>query len=246
MTAPLELAGVRKVYGHAPTEVVAVDEVTFTVPQGRVVVVLGPSGSGKTTLLSIAGCLLRPTAGTVRVVGKDVTSMSERALPAVRLRHIGFVFQTFNLLDPLTALENVLMPMNLAGRSDAAARARAHELLAELGLEHRLRSTPGELSAGERQRVAIARALANEPALVLADEPTANLDSGTGQRVMQLLSRLVRDGAAQALVVVTHDTRVLEFADETYWMEDGRLRQDAAPGSPDGSSRASERERGGT
>lgn len=236
MTAPLELTAVRKVYGHPPSEVIAVDDVTLTVPQGQVAVVLGPSGSGKTTLLSIAGCLLKPTTGSVRIVGDDVTAMSERDLPAVRLRHIGFVFQTFNLLDPLTALENVLMPMNLAGRAKGTARARARELLAELGLEHRLGSRPAELSAGERQRVAIARALANEPALVLADEPTANLDSASGQRVMRLLSGLVRGGAAQALVVVTHDTRVLEFADATYWMEDGRLRADAAHASPDGAA----------
>jgi len=226
VSAPLELTGVRKVYGHPPSEVVAVDDVSLVVREGRVVVVLGPSGSGKTTLLSIAGCLLTPTEGAVRIVGNEVTSMSERELPAVRLRHIGFVFQTFNLLDPLTALENVLMPMNLAGRGDASARARARELLVELGLEHRVGSRPAELSAGERQRVAIARALANEPALVLADEPTANLDSASGQRVMRLLSGLVRAGAAKALVVVTHDQRVLEFADETYWMEDGRLRRD--------------------
>ncbi|HRC63528.1 MAG TPA: ABC transporter ATP-binding protein [Dehalococcoidia bacterium] len=230
MSAPLELTGVRKVYGHPPSEVVAVDDVTLAVPEGRVVVVLGPSGSGKTTLLSIAGCLLSPTEGSVRIVGNEVTSMSERQLPAVRLRHIGFVFQTFNLLDPLTALENVLMPMNLAGRGDARARSRARELLVELGLEHRVGSRPAELSAGERQRVAIARALANEPALVLADEPTANLDSASGQRVMRLLSGLVRAGAAKALVVVTHDQRVLEFADETYWMEDGRLRRDGSLG----------------
>lgn len=226
MSAPLELTGVRKVYGRPPSEVVAVDDVSLVVPEGRVVVVLGPSGSGKTTLLSIAGCLLTPTAGSVRIVGNEVTSMSERELPAIRLRHIGFVFQTFNLLDPLTALENVLMPMNLAGHGDASARSRARELLVELGLEHRIGSRPSELSAGERQRVAIARALANEPALVLADEPTANLDSASGQRVMRLLSGLVRAGAAKALVVVTHDQRVLEFADETYWMEDGRLRRD--------------------
>ena len=230
MSAPLELTGVRKVYGHPPSEVVAVDDVTLAVPEGRVVVVLGPSGSGKTTLLSIAGCLLSPTEGSVRIVGNEVTSMSERQLPAVRLRHIGFVFQTFNLLDPLTALENVLMPMNLAGRGDARARSRARDLLVELGLEHRVGSRPAELSAGERQRVAIARALANEPALVLADEPTANLDSASGQRVMRLLSGLVRAGAAKALVVVTHDQRVLEFADETYWMEDGRLRRDGSLG----------------
>ncbi|MFN8584748.1 MAG: ABC transporter ATP-binding protein [Dehalococcoidia bacterium] len=230
MSAPLELTGVRKVYGHPPSEVVAVDDVTLVVPEGRVVVVLGPSGSGKTTLLSIAGCLLSPTEGSVRIVGNEVTSMSERQLPAVRLRHIGFVFQTFNLLDPLTALENVLMPMNLAGRGDARARSRARELLVELGLEHRVGSRPAELSAGERQRVAIARALANEPELVLADEPTANLDSASGQRVMRLLSGLVRAGAAKALVVVTHDQRVLEFADETYWMEDGRLRRDGSRG----------------
>lgn len=225
-SAPLELAGVTKVYGHGPSEVVAVRDVNLTVDDGRIVVILGPSGSGKTTLLSIAGCLLRPTSGTVRIVGNEVTAMSERELPSIRLRHIGFVFQTFNLLDPLTALENVLMPMNLAGQGGSAARERARALLVDLGLERQIASRPSELSAGEKQRVAIARALANQPAIVLADEPTANLDSASGQRVMRLLSGLVRSGEARALVVVTHDARVLEFADETHWMEDGRLRRD--------------------
>jgi putative ABC transport system ATP-binding protein len=217
------MESVTRVYGRAPSEVVAVRDVSFQVSEGSVVVILGPSGSGKTTLLSIAGCLLRPTTGVVRIMGLDVTAMNERQLPGVRLRHIGFVFQTFNLLEPLTALQNALLPMNLAGRGDARARGRASDLLTQLGLEHRLSSKPAQLSAGEKQRVAIARALANTPDLVLADEPTANLDSRSGEKVMSLLAGLVRTGAAKALVVVTHDARVVGFADKVLWMEDGVL-----------------------
>lgn len=228
MTAhPLEMKSVTKIYGKEPSEVVAVDNVSFSAPEGSVIVILGPSGSGKTTLLSIAGCLLKPTSGSVQIMGQEVTEMTERQLPGVRLRHIGFVFQTFNLLEPLTALQNVLMPMNLAGHGNLAARERARNLLVQLGLEHRLTNLPPELSAGEKQRVAIARALANQPDVLLADEPTANLDSRSGQRVMSLLSSLVKGGEARALVVVTHDARVLEYADTVLWMEDGMLRQQA-------------------
>lgn len=224
---PLQLQSVTKVYGRPPSEVTAVRDVSLSVSEGMVVVILGPSGSGKTTLLSIAGCLLKPTSGAVRIMGRDVTGLSEGQLPEVRLRHIGFVFQTFNLLEPLTALQNVMIPMNLAGKGGAPARIRAQALMTELGLEARMSRLSQELSAGEQQRVAIARALANQPDVVLADEPTANLDSATGQRVMMLLAGLVRRGETKALVVVTHDSRILDFADEVLWMEDGTLRVDA-------------------
>jgi putative ABC transport system ATP-binding protein len=211
------------VYGRPPSEVVAVDDLNMDAHEGEILVILGPSGSGKTTLLSIAGCLLRPTRGTVRVLGNDVTALGESELPRVRLHEIGFVFQTFNLIQPLTATENVLIPMNLAGTPASEARVRASLLLEELGLGHRKHQRPNELSAGEQQRVAIARALANRPAVLLADEPTANLDSATGRRVMQLLRGTIDKGEARTLVVVTHDSRVLAFADRTFWMEDGRL-----------------------
>jgi putative ABC transport system ATP-binding protein len=225
---PLRLTGVTKRYGQPPAEVLAVDDVGVTVEEGEVLVVIGPSGSGKTTLLSIAGCLLRPTRGTVEVMGRDVTRLGERALPDVRLREIGFVFQSFQLLDPLTAEENVRIVLNLAGTRGHEARERARDLLERLALGERGARRPSELSAGEQQRVAIARALANRPGLILADEPTANLDSMTGGRVMALLSDAVRSGEGRALVVVTHDQRVLDVADRVLRMEDGRLSERAA------------------
>ena len=220
---PLELSNVTMVYGKPPSQVVAVDRITMQSQAGQVLVILGPSGSGKTTLLSIAGCLMRPTEGSVRILGREVSKLNERQLPEVRRENVGFVFQTFNLIQPLSALENVLMPFNIAGHGGGEARARARFLLDQLGLGDRVSRHPGELSAGEQQRVAIARALANKPAVLLADEPTANLDSATGKRVMTLLRRVIDDQEAQTLVVVTHDTRVLEFADRVLWMEDGRL-----------------------
>jgi putative ABC transport system ATP-binding protein len=226
-TFPLRLIDVTRVYGEAPAAVVAVNHVSLSAKDGETLVIIGPSGSGKTTLLSMAGCMLKPTSGTVEVMGIDVSKLSERRLPEVRIRHLGFVFQTFNLLAPLTAEENVLIVMNLAGRRGREARAEARRLLEELGLGQRLRQRPDDLSAGERQRVAIARALANRPDLILADEPTANLDSATGRRVMTLLSQAMRRREAKALVVVSHDSRVLEFADRVLYMEDGQLRERA-------------------
>ncbi len=220
---PLELTEVIKVYGRPPSQVLAVNGITFRMAEGEIVVVIGPSGSGKTTFLSIAGCLMKPTSGSVRVMGQEVTSLTERELPRVRLKHVGFVFQSFNLLEPLTAEENVVIAMNLAGRQGHAARSRAREILDELGLLDRASRRPNELSAGEQQRVAIARALANRPDVLLADEPTANLDSRTGQRVMAMLASAIKREEAKGLVVVTHDTRVLEFADRVLWMEDGRI-----------------------
>jgi putative ABC transport system ATP-binding protein len=226
---PLELIDITRTYGSPPSEIVAVDHVSLAVEEGEVLVIVGPSGSGKTTLLSIAGCLLRPTRGSVRVMGIDVTRLPERRLPDVRIRHLGFVFQSFNLLEPLSAEENVLIALNLAGRRGHAARERARDLLTSLGLGHRLGRRPNELSAGERQRVAIARAIANKPDLILADEPTANLDSSTGRQAMKLLVDQVRRGEARALVVVTHDDRILDLANRVLHMEDGRLRPGKVP-----------------
>ena len=225
MEPPLELRDVTMVYGKPPSEVVAVNRISMQSQRGQVLVILGPSGSGKTTLLSIAGCLLRPSSGSVRVLGREVSDFSERQLPEVRLKNIGFVFQSFNLIQPLTALENVLLPMNIAGMRGREARLRAEFLFKELRLGDRIHRRPSQLSAGEQQRVAIARALANRPAVLLADEPTANLDSATGRTVMTLLRRVIDEEDAQTLVVVTHDARVLDFADHVLWMEDGVLRE---------------------
>jgi ABC-type lipoprotein export system ATPase subunit len=223
MGAILELNHVTRVFGRKPLEVVALDGVDLAADEGETLVVLGPSGGGKTTLLNVAGCLLRPSSGEVRIMGRRIADLTGKELAEVRLRHIGFVFQSFNLLAPLTAEENVLIPMSIARRERGSAQGYATRLLDELGLSGRASWRPNQLSAGEQQRVAIARALANSPELLLADEPTANLDSKTGRLVMDMLSAAVTRREAKALVVVTHDARIVDFADRVVWMEDGRL-----------------------
>ncbi|HRQ41586.1 MAG TPA: ABC transporter ATP-binding protein [Chloroflexota bacterium] len=231
MNKVLELQNVSKIYGSGHTAVTASDHVNLQVKPGEIVLIMGPSGSGKTTVLSMAGLLLRPTEGKVLVNGRDITGLSQRQMAALRLRSLGFVFQAYNLLGALTARENVAVVMNLAGVKGRAASKRAAELLAMLGLEHRLDHKPADLSGGEKQRVAIARALANDPPLILADEPTGNLDSQTGREVMELLCcGLGRDQASpergrrgRAIVIVTHDHRLQQIADRVLWLEDGRL-----------------------
>lgn len=223
MNHVLELQNVSKIYGSGHTAVTASDHVNLQVKPGEIVLIMGPSGSGKTTVLSMAGLLLRPTEGNVLVNGRDVTGLSQRQMAALRLRSLGFVFQACNLMGALTARENVEVVMNLAGVRGQAARKRAVELLSMLGLEHRLDHKPADLSGGEKQRVAIARALANDPPLILADEPTGNLDSKTGQEVMELLCCGLGCDKGRAIVVVTHDHRLEQIADRVLWLEDGLL-----------------------
>ena len=218
----LRVEGVTRVFGGGPTLVRAVDRVDLTVGAGELALVMGPSGSGKTTLLSVVGGILRPTEGRVLIGGVEITALPRRALPRARRELVGFVFQSFNLLESLSALENVEIALNLAGARGADAAARARLLLAETGLERRLHFKVGGLSAGERQRVAIARALANDPQLLLADEPTANLDAEHGREVMGLLQDLTRRKGSAALVV-SHDERLLRIADRVFRLEDGRL-----------------------
>ncbi|NOY98439.1 MAG: ABC transporter ATP-binding protein [Chloroflexi bacterium] len=219
----LELQSVTKTYGSGHTAVTAVRGADLRVRPGEIVLIMGPSGSGKTTLLSMAGLLLGPSAGHISVVGREVNGLSQRQLAALRLRKLGFVFQAYNLLGALTARENVELVMNLAGKRGAPARQRAGELLDMLGLGHRLNHRPADLSGGEKQRVAIARALANDPPLILADEPTGNLDSKTGREVMELLCCGLGRDQGRAIVIVTHDHRLKEIADRVLWLEDGRL-----------------------
>ena len=219
----LELENVSKIYGSGHTAVTASDDVNLRVRPGEIVLVMGPSGSGKTTLLSMAGLLLSATAGNIRVRGRNVTTMRGSQLSALRLHSIGFVFQAYNLLGALTARENVEIVLNMAGVKGAAARDRATALLQLLGLSHRLGHKPADLSGGEKQRVAIARALANDPPLILAVEPTGNLDSKTGQLVMELLCCGLGREQGRAIVVVSHDHRLRQIADRVLWLEDGRL-----------------------
>ncbi|MCB1743125.1 MAG: ATP-binding cassette domain-containing protein [Gammaproteobacteria bacterium] len=196
--------------------------ITWSVPQGRSVAVVGPSGSGKTSLLMIIAGLERATTGKVEIVGHDFSALGEDDLAAVRGRSIGIVFQSFHLVPTMTAFENVALPLELIGRADAAERARA--LLGDVGLSGRLDHYPAQLSGGEQQRVALARALAPNPRLLLADEPTGNLDKATGRTVIDLLFRLQkRDGAT--LILVTHDESLAAECDETVRMADGLIMQ---------------------
>ncbi|MDR3674719.1 MAG: ABC transporter ATP-binding protein, partial [Acidobacteriota bacterium] len=186
---------------------------------------MGPSGSGKTTLISILGCILRPTSGSVKIMGEEVTQLNEKQMPRVRLQNIGFIFQGFNLFPTLTAGENVELGLDLKGQRGTAAKHRARTFLEQVGLGTKYHSFPADLSGGEKQRVAIARALATEPQVILADEPTAALDSHSGRAVMEMLRDLAhRNG--RAVVVVTHDNRVLEYGDRVVRIEDGRILND--------------------
>jgi len=203
--------------------VVAVDDVSLAVGAGELVMVAGPSGSGKTTLVSMLGCLLTPSAGEVLIAGVPVSFRDRPGLARLRARRIGFVFQAFNLLEPLNVLENVILPVALAAGDMKAARGHAQDLLAQLGLEQRAHALPRTLSGGEKQRVAIARALINSPPILIADEPTGNLDSHNGQQVMMILHDVARDQGC-AVLIVTHDPRVEDVADRILWIEDGRLR----------------------
>ena len=222
----LSMDGVTKVYGSGERAVTALDNVSLQARTGEVVLVMGPSGSGKTTLLTIAGALLRPTRGRVRICGTDITEINEGRLASTRREKVGFIYQSFNLLEALTALENVHLVSTSGAQNSTTPQEHAKELLATLGLGHRLNSLPKHLSDGEKQRVAIARALAKEPALMLADEPTANLDARRGQEVAQLLRQKALE-MNKAVVIVSHDQRIYEVADRVFWLEDGRLRTDS-------------------
>lgn len=222
-SAGLRVERVTKRFGSGDTEVVAVRDVSLRVNPGEVVLIMGPSGSGKTTLLLMLGALLKPTEGAIMLDGLELSAMPESKLPDVRLRHYGFIFQDFNLLSALNVQDNVAFAAELRGASRKAARASAAALLSELGLGHRLGFPPDKLSGGEKQRVAIARALINDPALILADEPTANLDSSHGRETMRLLREIARKGS-RSVVIVSHDARIKEIADRVLWLEDGQFK----------------------
>jgi putative ABC transport system ATP-binding protein len=217
---------VTKTYAEAGRDRVVLQEVSITFARGELVVLLGKSGSGKSTLLNLVSGIDLPTSGEVWIEGRPLTRLSERERTLFRRRDIGFVFQFFNLVPTLTVLENVLLPLELNGFARSTALERAHAMLDAVGLRDRGASYPDRLSGGEQQRVAIARALVHDPAIVLADEPTGNLDSETGQQVLALLDRLTRQ-AGKTMLMVTHSPEVVGVADRVLRLRDGHLVADA-------------------
>lgn len=221
----LQVSELKKVFMSGDDEVRAINGVSFTVPAGSFASIIGKSGSGKSTLLSLLGALDKPTHGSILVDGKDITKLHDRSLIKYRCRKIGFVFQQYNLVPNLTAVENVLLPMEFAGVSKKQRVARAVELLDQVGLSgDKQKRKPGRLSGGEQQRVAIARALANRPSLILADEPTGNLDNQTGKLIFDLLHKLSRTEKT-TILVVTHDLDIAGKTDKVFQLKDGVLKE---------------------
>jgi len=218
----VRISGVSKRYKTAAEEVHALRESSWEVGIGEAVAIMGPSGCGKTTLLNLLGGVDRPTAGTILIDGQDVTGMSERSLETHRLRRVGFVFQFFNLIPSITAFENLELPMVMAGVAEAECRDRARKLLALVGLEAKGEKRPEQLSGGEQQRVAVALALANDPALILADEPTGNLDSTNAAAIASLLKSLSTE-YGKTVIMVSHDAKAVEVFPTVYGMRDGRF-----------------------
>ena len=229
MSTAIRVRDVSKTYASGAAAVQALDRVSLEAHFGELLMLTGPSGSGKTTLISIMGCILRPSSGSVQVGGTEVTGLPEKALPAIRLNHIGFVFQGFNLFPALRAVENVEIALDLKGIRGRAARSRATDLLDQVGLREKALSYPSDLSGGQKQRVAIARALAGEPDVILADEPTAALDWNSGRTVIELLHGLAHQ-QKRAVVCVTHDGRTMGYADRIVRMEDGRISDEVRKG----------------
>jgi putative ABC transport system ATP-binding protein len=226
MSTPLiELEGISKVYASGRVHVQALQDVDLRIARGELVAVMGPSGSGKTTLMEILGCLLQPSSGQYRFGGRAIATIPPDGLASLRGEAIGFVFQSFNLLPRLSALENVALPLSYRGAGRRERRVRAAETLRRVGLAARAKHLPAELSGGERQRVAIARALINRPRLILADEPTGNLDTNTGREILDLLREL--HGEGNTVVIVTHDARLAREAQRRVAIRDGRIDPDA-------------------
>lgn len=217
----IKVIGLSKVYGSGPAAVTALNNVTVEIETGEFVAVMGPSGSGKSTFLSILGCLERPTSGQYHLDGRDVSSLDEDELASLRNRQFGFIFQTFNLLPRYDILRNTELPLVYANVGRKERRARAQKLLARVGLVHRLKHKPPALSGGEQQRVAIARALVNDPAVILADEPTGNLDTRSSHEIMKIFTELHREG--RTIVLVTHEPDIARYAGRILLFRDGAV-----------------------
>jgi len=215
----------RKDYGEKHTKVTAIKDVSLKVKKGEVILILGPSGSGKTTLLSMIGCILTPDKGEIIIDGENINNMSEKELSKIRREKIGFIFQSFNLLKSLTARENVEVNLNLIGIRGKTAREKSAGILIELGLGDRIDFYPDSLSIGEKQRVSIARAIINDTKIILADEPTGNLDLKNGQKIAKILKRLAREYKIP-VIIVTHDNRIEGIADRILYLEDGRIKDE--------------------
>ena len=218
----IDATNVVKYLGSGAGRVAAVRGISLSLTGGQLALLMGPSGSGKTTLLSMLGCMLTPTSGTVRILGQVTAGLLPERLADLRRRHVGFIFQNYHLFPTLTAAENVRLALEMSGEHPWRAHAKAANALETVGLAHKVRAFPRELSSGEQQRVAIARAIVANPAAVLADEPTAALDSANGHAIMTLLAKIAKD-PSRAVLIVTHDPRVLPFADRVVNIEDGRL-----------------------
>ena len=218
----IEAVNVTKVLGSGAAEVAALRGISLALEGGELTLLMGPSGSGKTTLLSILGCMLMPTEGTVRVCGHATVGAGPEDLALLRREHVGFVFQSFHLFPTLSAADNVRLALDVRGVPARSARARSREALARVGLFHKIKAFPRELSGGEQQRVAIARAIVGNPSIILADEPTAALDGENGQAIMKILAEIAKE-RGHAVLIVTHDPRLLPFADRVVHIEDGRI-----------------------
>jgi putative ABC transport system ATP-binding protein len=231
-TVIIEINDLTKIYGLGEVQVSALVELSLTIHEGEFVAIMGPSGSGKSTLMNILGCLDRPSSGQYFLAGEDVSNLDRTQLAIIRNQRIGFIFQSYNLLPQTTALENVILPLlyNRNGKDgDAQHVAKALAALEAVGLTDRVEHKPQELSGGQMQRVAIARALVNEPVLILADEPTGNLDTRSGQEIMSLLSELHQHGST--IVMVTHDDDIAEYANRTIRLRDGKIETDVQNGA---------------
>jgi|SRR5690606_1162187 putative ABC transport system ATP-binding protein len=220
-TEIVKLSQVNKIYKTGDTTITALDKTSISFETHKLTLIMGPSGSGKTTLLSILGCVIYPTSGQVFYKGKEVTNLKESDLAELRLHEIGFVFQQFNLIEPLHALENVMQPLILQKIPVAEAKSKAKKALDEVGLSDRMYNLPKKLSGGQKQRVAIARALVTDPSMILCDEPTASLDAKSAEIIMEELKSLASRG--KAVIIVTHDLRLRKFADKVIYVEEGQV-----------------------